>query len=412
MREGWREMAINSLLDLSIGGVWGSNPGEADQDVWIVRSTNFRGDGRLDPSASVRRSLSARQINSRQLRTDDILLEKSGGGPNQPVGRVARVSELDDVTVCSNFVQMLRPKPGLVNAAYLWLVLWHRHFMGLTLSYQSQTTGIRNLRTKDYLATPILLPPLDEQRRIVDLISTVDEAIDAANKVAETARRARKALLSDLLSNERAQREGWREMRLDDIAQIVGGGTPRTSKPDFWNGDVVWLTPTEVVAAEGTVITDSQRKITRAGLRSSGATLLPPNTVLLTSRATVGAVAIAGCELATNQGFQSLVANDTILPWFLLMWIQHNKGEFTRRASGSTFPEISRSKVRQIPISVPALEEQQQIVDLIKAVNDEIDTAGAVVNRTRALRSALLSDLLSGKHEIPASYDEVLELAA
>lgn len=203
-------------------------------------------------------------------------------------------------------------------------------------------------------------------------------------------------------------RDGWREATLGDLAEVVGGGTPRTSTPAFWGGEIVWLTPTEVAAADGTVITDSQRKITAEGLRYSGAKLLPAGTVLLTTRATVGAVAMAGCELATNQGFQSLIAHDAMLPWFLLIWIQHNRVEFTRRASGSTFPEISRSEVRRIPILLPPLDVQQRIVDLVGAVDAEIDSAEAVARGTRDVRAAILSDVLSGDHEIPASYDRVM----
>ena len=183
-------------------------------------------------------------------------------------------------------------------------------------------------------------------------------------------------------------RDGWREARLGELAEVVGGGTPRTSTSDFWGGEIVWLTPTEVVAAEGAIVTDSQRKITRTGLRSSGAKLLPPGTVLLTSRATVGAVAMAGCELATNQGFQSLIAGDDVLPWFLLIWIQHNKVEFTRRAGGSTFPEISRPEVRRVPILLPPLDEQRRIIDLIAAVDGAIEAADSLRDTcTGTLRS-------------------------
>lgn len=164
----------------------------------------------------------------------------------------------------------------------------------------------------------------------------------------------------------------WVETTLGEIARITGGGTPSTKQPEFWGGDVVWLTPTEVVAADGQVVSNSVRKITTEGLERSSAKLLPQGTVLLTSRASVGFVAIAGQELATNQGFQSLVPTDAVLPGFLMCWIQANRDEFTRRASGSTFPEVSGKKVATIPITLPPLAVQRRIVDLMTHLDNHL----------------------------------------
>jgi type I restriction enzyme S subunit len=216
-------------------------------------------------------------------------------------------------------------------------------------------------------------------------------------------------------------RKGWTETTLGEIAEVVGGGTPSTTNPDFWDGDVVWLTPTEVSSMDGKVISDSSRKITQAGLRGSGARLLPQGTVILTSRASVGFVAIAGIELATNQGFQSLIPSNQILSKFLMYWIQHNRREFESRSAGSTFKEISKTNVKSIQIELPPLVEQMRIVDVVSSVDSYIDSLSTfpseltplkdVLNSTRRLRSALLSDLLSGNHEIPASYDSFWESA-
>ena len=137
-------------------------------------------------------------------------------------------------------------------------------------------------------------------------------------------------------------RDGWTETTLGDVAEVVGGGTPSTAKEEFWDGDVIWLTPAEVTAIDGKVISDSKRKITQAGLRSSGARILPRGTVILTSRASVGFVALAGTELTTNQGFQSLIPSELVDGVFLMFWIQMNRSEFESRSAGSTFKEISK----------------------------------------------------------------------
>ena len=190
----------------------------------------------------------------------------------------------------------------------------------------------------------------------------------------------------------------WVETTLGEIAQITGGGTPSTKLPEFWGGDVVWLTPTEVVAADGQVISDSARTITTEGLDRSSAKLLPKGTVLLTSRASVGFVAIAGRELATNQGFQSLVPTGSVLSGFLMCWIQANREEFTRRASGSTFPEVSGKKVATIPITLPPLAVQRRIVDLMAHLDNHLANL-------RAERDAAEQLLVSQRDECLAVKD-------
>jgi type I restriction enzyme S subunit len=190
-------------------------------------------------------------------------------------------------------------------------------------------------------------------------------------------------------------RDGWSETTLGDVAEVVGGGTPSTTKEEFWDGDVIWLTPTEVTAIDGKVISDSKRKITQAGLRSSGARILPRGTVILTSRASVGFVALAGTELTTNQGFQSLIPSESVDGVFLMFWIQMNRSEFESRSAGSTFKEISKSNVKSIAINLPPLVEQKRIVDLVSSADAYIDALQQQVDSARTARNAVLHELLS-----------------
>ncbi len=254
----------------------------------------------------------------------------------------------------------------------------------------------------------ILIPPLTEQRRIVDVIGAVDAYVASLEGYAHAARTARAALLHELLTTNT---EGWKETTLGEVAEVVGGGTPSTTRAEFWDGEIVWLTPTEVVALDGGRVSDSERKITKQGLAGSGARLLPAGTVILTSRASVGFVAIADCELCTNQGFQSLIPRPQILAEFLLPWIQTNRSEFMARSAGSTFKEISKTNVATMKIQLPPLAEQERIVDVIESVDGAIASADRAAEDARSLRAGLLSDLLSGDHEIPAGYDELLGAA-
>jgi type I restriction enzyme S subunit len=190
-------------------------------------------------------------------------------------------------------------------------------------------------------------------------------------------------------------RDGWIETTLGDIAEVVGGGTPSTAVSEYWDGNIIWLTPTEITAQDGKVVSDSIRKISALGLKGSGAQMLPKETVILTSRASVGYVALAGAELCTNQGFQSLIPKKTVLPKFLMFWIQHNRTEFESRSAGSTFKEISKSNVKGIKISVPPISEQKRIVDLISSVDSYIDALQRHLESAEKFRSAVLHELFT-----------------
>jgi len=199
--DDWTDAVLSDLLRRSIGGVWGSEKGSEEVDVTVVRSTEFTSSGYLNFATGVRRSCTARQLASRELQEGDILLEKSGGGPNQPVGRVVYVTdEIPNDTVCTNFVQLVSPDPEAVCPGFVFLLMWLWHSEGRTLGYQAQTTGIRNLRTKDYLAQTIRLPPRAAQQHIVDIASAVEDLVTATKEAIAVATRLRTGLLSELLS--------------------------------------------------------------------------------------------------------------------------------------------------------------------------------------------------------------------
>jgi len=164
--------------------------------------------------------------------------------------------------------------------------------------------------------------------------------------------------------------EGEYEKRiLNDTCTIVGGGTPDSGKEELWNGHIQWFTPTEI---KMDYVSKSERTITELGLKKSSARILPKGTILLTSRATIGEVAIALNECTTNQGFQSLIVNKLYNNLFIFNWIKNNRYQFVRRANGSTFLEISKSEIGKIPICTPTLPEQQKIASFFTAIDQKI----------------------------------------
>lgn len=166
----------------------------------------------------------------------------------------------------------------------------------------------------------------------------------------------------------------WKVMKLSEVATIVGGGTPSSSKSEYFeNGNIPWITPKDLSDYNKRYISKGERNITELGLKNSSAKLLPKNTVLLTSRAPIGYVAIASNEISTNQGFKSLVLNDGHIPEFFYYLLKNNVHILESRATGSTFKEISGQILKDTELSIPTPDIQQKIVDILSPLDDKIE---------------------------------------
>lgn len=166
----------------------------------------------------------------------------------------------------------------------------------------------------------------------------------------------------------------WEERRLEEIAEVVSGGTPATNIPEYWNGSIGWITPADLSDFNCRYIEKGSRNITQSGLTNSSACLLPKNTVLLSSRAPIGYVAIANTELSTNQGFKNLICNDKIIDYrFIYYWLKQNTDVLKSFATGATFPELSASTLKKIKISFPDLPTQKRIADILSSYDDLIE---------------------------------------
>ncbi|MBV3851194.1 restriction endonuclease subunit S [Phocaeicola vulgatus] len=193
----------------------------------------------------------------------------------------------------------------------------------------------------------------------------------------------------------------WNKYTINDLATVVGGGTPDTTVKSYWGGDIQWFTPSEI--GKNKYVDFSKRTITRDGLDNSSAKLLPLHTILLSSRATVGECSIASNECTTNQGFQSLIAKQCNID-FLYYLIQTKKKDLIRNACGSTFLEISANEIRKIKVAVPVQNEQEQIAKLLSLIDERIATQNKIIEDLKKLKSAIIHRCYSSQtNMIPLS---------
>lgn len=166
----------------------------------------------------------------------------------------------------------------------------------------------------------------------------------------------------------------WRKYKLEEIAEIIGGGTPSTTNPDFWGEEIPWVTPRDLASTDERFISCGERNITKKGLQNSSARLLPAGTVLLTTRAPIGYLRIALNPICTNQGFKSLIPKADIADNQFLFYLLKNNVEYLKSVGvGTTFAEISGSALRQIEFQFPPLPTQRRIAEILSALDDKIE---------------------------------------
>jgi len=260
----------------------------------------------------------------------------------------------------------------------------------------------------------ITIPPLDMQQSIVEMLAGYDDLL-ANNRrrmalLEESARRVYREWFIHLRApglrrSANGLPKGWTRCRIGDIADCVGGGTPSTGVAEYWDGgDVTWVTPTDVTRNAHFILLDSAKKITRAGLAGSSAKLVPPHAVLMTSRASVGYFALARREVCTNQGFISIVPENKKLSNYLLFQLSDRVEDIRLLGSGSTFPEVSRTKFRDFQVLLPTAGVIEQFDEFAEEILSQIHVLKRQNENLRAARDLLLPRLMSGELEIPASW--------
>ena len=406
-------------------GVWGDEPQEDGSDVVCVRAADFdRRRLRVKVDGFPMRHVEGRTLKSQRLKPGDIVLEKSGGGERQPVG-AAVLFDLDVVAVCSNFCARLQPAKS-VESRFLSYVLAAAYYLGKSERCIKQTTGIQNLDTDQFFATPWSYPVQDEQRRIADFLDAETARIDALADVQQrvldslSERRAGAVHAGVTGASSAAQRPtalawattlpfDWREGKLSLVARMGSGHTPSRSREDWWSGCTIpWITTGEVSQIRddrAEEIVETREKISEVGLANSSAELCAKGTVVLCRTASAGYSAVMGTAMATSQDFVSWQCGPKLDPFYLLWCLRAMRSDLLGRlAMGSTHKTIYVPDLQMLRIPLPPVCDQREIVENIRGSNHRIDAAVDVVRRQIELigerRQALITAAVTGQFDV------------
>lgn len=396
------EGRVAAFVDREFAGEWGAEAsGSGLVECYVLRATNFTGSG-LDYTTAARRFVPKKKAVAKALRPGDLVLESAGGGPGVPVGRVALFAPPDERTyLVSNFFRTLRltedADPGYVRFA---LDLLHRQ--PLIWAVQQQTTGIINLKIKDYLELPVRVPPLEEQRRIAEVLDTIDETIQASERVIAKLEANRSGLMHHSF--------GGRTWRSDLSTDSLGSLLLRSPK----NG----RSPVEAASWQGAYML-GLGCLSRTGFVPNQLKFAPPLDVSLTSallndgdllmsrsntRDRVGYVGTfrdVGSRCIYPDLMMRLVPRDDVNSRYLELALQSAPGrrqiEATASGTSGSMVKITGSEVARLSVPIVPLPEQLDVSQRIDAQDSSIAREKEVLEKTRQTRAGLASDLLFGR---------------
>ena len=403
---------------------------ESTEDSIIVLNQKCIRDFKVSLVPSRRNDLNKRKITEgKALKKFDVLINSTGVGT---LGRVAQYFGDNDSATVDSHVTIVRSNPEIVDPIYFGYLMKSKQ--SVIESFAEGSTGQTELNrnsVKELLVE--IVNDLPTQKRIAEFLLNIDEKIKTNTQTNQTLEQIAQALFKSWFvdfdpvhakaaGNAPAHMDaqtaalfpssfgddglpmGWHNSVIGDEVQIFGGGTPSTKEPAYWEGgEFNWCTPKDLSPLVSPVLLNTSRKITESGLKKISSGLLPAGTLLMSSRAPVGYLAISQIPVAVNQGFIAMKCTKRLSNLYTLFWCEQNMEKIKNNAGGSAFAEISKTNFKPIPVICPNEE-------IITALNSYIEPVFSKVvsnlkeNQTLAeLRDTLLPKLLSGEITVDAS---------
>ena len=280
--------------------------------------------------------------------------------------------------------------------SYFFLTKAHQAYMMSACSHGTTMASL-NQGILEQIVFP--LPTRKTQDKIVTMLSCIDDKIELNNRISENLEQQAASYYYHLFV-ENAD-PFWREGTISDLGTVVGGSTPSKAKPEYYTDDgIAWITPKDLSVDKSKFITHGADDITELGLRNSSATIMPAGTVLFSSRAPIGYIAIADGEVTTNQGFKSVVPYENIGTAFMYYFLKSALPTIENMASGSTFKEISGSTMRTVPAIIPDDDTLHKFSSFCEPLFQQQRALEAENRKLTELRTVLLPKLMSGELDV------------
>ena len=318
-------------------------------------------------------------------------------------GKTAYVDMLDDGEIgfgSTEFIVM-RAKTGISDPQFVYYTAINPVFRNVAIKSMVGSSGRQRVQQSVLEELELSVPDLDEQGRIGDFLARIDEKIALNDRINDNLELQAQACFQELFVDN-ADPE-WAIGTISDLGAVVGGSTPSKAKPEYYTETgIAWITPKDLSVNKSKFISHGENDITELGLKNSSATIMPEGTVLFSSRAPIGYIAVAAGEVTTNQGFKSIVPKPEIGTAFVYYFLKHNLPIIEGMASGSTFKEVSGSTMKGVPAVIPDTDTITRFNDFCSPIFAQQRILEEQNQSLAALRDNLLPKLMSGEIDFSA----------
>jgi len=401
----WRDLALGDAIHVRHGFAFKGEHFSSTGELMVVTPGNFLETGGFRVRAGKERYYSGDFPDSYLLKKGDLIVAMTEQGEGL-LGSAARIPEDDRYLHNQRLGLVTVTNKQLIDERFLY---WIFNSPSCRAQLRGSATGakVKHTAPERIYKVRSAVPSVETQGRIASLLDAYDDLIVANRRRIVLLEESARLLYREWFVNLRFRGyqlvplvdglpEKWRVTTYGDIVDAIGGATPSSKRLDYWNGDVVWLTPTDVTRNDCLYLSDSARRITETGYESCSTKLLPPGTIFMTSRASIGYFALLDQPACTNQGFIAVVPKLPNCRNYLLFNLMNRVDEFNAKATGSTFKELSKRTFRDMTVMLPS----QEVLDVFEAVTlpiiEQIKVLKKQLIALTLARDELLPRLMSG----------------
>ena len=356
--------------------------------------------GRIADIEMDRVPVSDKELSNCQIEKGDLLFARQSLVLDG-AGKCSIVTKANEPTVFESHLIRARIDEKKANPYFLYYYFNSR--LGKdnmrTIVEQVAAAGIRG---SDLINLWVPSPSIEVQNRIADILITIDKKIELNYQINDNLEQQAQSYFQELFVDNASPE--WTTGTISDLGTVVGGSTPSKSKPEYYTeSGIAWITPKDLSINKSKFVSHGENDITELGLKNSSAAIMPEGTVLFSSRAPIGYIAIAAGEVTTNQGFKSVVPKPEIGTPFVYFFLKNTLPVIEGMASGSTFKEVSGSTMKNVPAVIPDAETLAKFSDFCAPIFEQQRTLEEQNQSLAKLRDSLLPKLMSGEIDVSAA---------
>lgn len=417
MQTEWEAVEIKEACELVVDCINNTAPTEDEQTPYKMIRTSNIGDGRLDLSDMkyVSEDTYEEWTRRAKVRKGDVLLTREA-----PLGDVAYVNQEDTIFLGQRIMQY-RADPDVLNSRFLSYAFLSPFVQDQIYKYKGSGSTVDHIRVPECEKIEIPLPPLEYQKKVAEILGSLDKKIDRNRQMNQTLENLAQAIFEQRFVefnqyNEFKQTEKGpipSEFEVDNLPalmNIVLGGTPKSDVDEYYGGEIIWAKAKDVSQENEAFISSTEKTITEKGLDESSAELVPKGTTVITARGTVGETALTPYEMATNQTCYGLVPEDDQEKYFLYFLLKTHIERLRSRTHGTVFDTINMNTLREQEIILPPKQERLRFDEIAKPIMELIINNQREIETLEILRDTLLPKLISGELRVSDINIEGLEV--